>query len=32
MPEVSATEAARDFAAPLDGVEQRGEHYRIGRC
>ena len=31
MPEVSATEAARHFADLLDGVEQRGERYRIAR-
>lgn len=31
MPDVTATEAARRFAAILDGVEQRGEHYRIVR-
>lgn len=31
MPKVSATEAARNFADLLDGVEQRGEHYRIIR-
>lgn len=31
MPEVSATEAARHFADLLDGVEQRGERYRIVR-
>lgn len=31
MPDVSATEAARHFADLLDGVEHRGEHYRIVR-
>jgi antitoxin (DNA-binding transcriptional repressor) of toxin-antitoxin stability system len=31
VPEVSATEAARYFADLLDGVEQRGERYRIVR-
>lgn len=31
MPDVTATETARRFAALLDGVEQRGEQYRIVR-
>lgn len=31
MPDISATEAARHFADLLDGVEHRGEHYRIVR-
>lgn len=31
MTDVSATEAARHFAELLDGVEQRGERYRIVR-
>ena len=31
MPDVSATEAARQFANLLDAVEQRGEHYTIVR-
>lgn len=31
MPDVSATDAARHFADLLDGVEQRGERYRIVR-
>jgi len=31
MPDVSATEAARNFADLLDGIEHRGEHYTIIR-
>lgn len=31
MPDVSATEAARNFADLLDGIEHRGEHYTIVR-
>lgn len=31
MPDVSATEAARNFADLLDGVEHGGEHYTIIR-
>ena len=31
MPEVSATEAARNFADLLDAIEHRGEHYTIVR-
>jgi prevent-host-death family protein len=31
MPEVTATEASRRFADLLDGVEHRGERYRIVR-
>jgi prevent-host-death family protein len=31
MPEVSATEASRNFADLLDGVEHRGERYTIVR-
>lgn len=31
MPEVSATEASRNFADLLDGVEHRGETYTIVR-
>ncbi|QBI21095.1 type II toxin-antitoxin system prevent-host-death family antitoxin [Egibacter rhizosphaerae] len=31
MPDVSATEAARQFASLLDAVEQQGEHYTIVR-
>lgn len=31
MTDVSATEAARNFADLLDGVEHRGERYRIVR-
>jgi prevent-host-death family protein len=31
MPDITATEAARHFADLLDGVEHRGEHYRIVR-
>lgn len=31
MPDVSATDAARNFAHLLDGVEHRGEHYTIVR-
>jgi len=31
MPEVSATDAARNFADLLDGVEYRGERYSIVR-
>ena len=31
MPEVSATDAARNFADLLDGIEHRGEHYTIVR-
>jgi antitoxin (DNA-binding transcriptional repressor) of toxin-antitoxin stability system len=31
MPDVTATEASRKFADLLDGVEHRGERYRIIR-
>jgi prevent-host-death family protein len=31
MPDVSATDAARNFAALLDAVEHRGEHFTIVR-
>lgn len=31
MPEVSATDAARNFSEILDAVEHRGEHYTILR-
>lgn len=31
MPEVSATEAARNFSDILDAVEHRGEHFTISR-
>ncbi len=31
MPEVSATEAARNFADLLDAIEHRGEHFTIVR-
>ncbi|HTT92375.1 MAG TPA: type II toxin-antitoxin system prevent-host-death family antitoxin [Acidimicrobiales bacterium] len=31
MPEVSATDAARNFSDILDAVEHRGEHCRIVR-
>lgn len=31
MPEVSATEAARNFADLLDAVEHRGEHFTVVR-
>jgi antitoxin (DNA-binding transcriptional repressor) of toxin-antitoxin stability system len=31
MPEVSATDAARNFADILDAIEHRGEHYTIVR-
>ncbi len=31
MAEISATEAARNFADLLDGVEHRGEHYTVVR-
>ncbi|MHB8467438.1 MAG: type II toxin-antitoxin system Phd/YefM family antitoxin [Acidimicrobiales bacterium] len=31
MPDVTATDAARNFADILDGVEHRGEHYTIVR-
>jgi prevent-host-death family protein len=31
MPDITATDAARHFADLLDGVEHRGEHYRIVR-
>lgn len=31
MPDVSATEAARNFAALLDAVEHRGEHFTVVR-
>jgi prevent-host-death family protein len=31
MPEISATEAARNFSDILDAVEHRGEHYTIVR-
>jgi prevent-host-death family protein len=31
VPEVSATDAARNFSDILDAVEHRGEHYTIVR-
>jgi len=31
MPEVSATDAARNFSDILDAIEHRGEHFRIVR-
>lgn len=31
MPEVSATDAARNFSTILDAVEHRGEHFTIVR-
>ena len=31
MPEVSATDAARNFSDILDAVEHRGEHFTIVR-
>lgn len=31
MPDISATEAARNFADLLDGIEHRGEQYTIVR-
>jgi prevent-host-death family protein len=31
MPEVSATDAARNFADILDAVEHRGEHFTVVR-
>jgi len=31
MPDVSATDASRRFAALLDGIEHRGERYTIVR-
>ena len=31
MPEVTATDAARNFADLLDAVEHRGEHFTIVR-
>lgn len=31
MPEVSATDAARNFSDILDAVEHRGEHFTIMR-
>ena len=31
MPDVSATDAARNFADLLDAVEHRGEHFTIVR-
>jgi len=31
VPEVSATDAARNFSDILDAVEHRGEHYTIMR-
>lgn len=31
MPDVSATDAARNFAGLLDAVEHRGEHFTIVR-
>ena len=31
MPEITATDAARNFADLLDAVEHRGEHYTIVR-
>jgi len=31
VPEISATEAARNFSGILDAVEHRGEHFTIVR-
>ncbi len=31
MPEVSATDAAREFSSLLDAVEHRGEHFMVVR-
>jgi antitoxin (DNA-binding transcriptional repressor) of toxin-antitoxin stability system len=31
VPEVSATDAARNFSELLDAVEHRGEHFKIVR-
>jgi prevent-host-death family protein len=31
VPEISATEAARNFADLLDAVEHRGEHFTVVR-
>jgi prevent-host-death family protein len=31
MPEISATDAARNFADILDAVEHRGEHFTVVR-
>jgi len=31
VPEISATEAARNFADILDAVEHRGEHFTVVR-
>ena len=31
MPDISATDAARNFAGLLDAIEHRGEHYTIVR-
>lgn len=31
MPEVSATDAAREFSSLLDAVEHRGEHFTVVR-
>ncbi len=31
MPEISATDAARNFADLLDAIEHRGEHFTIVR-
>ncbi|MCB9404000.1 MAG: prevent-host-death protein [Microthrixaceae bacterium] len=31
MPDVTATDAARNFAALLDAIEHRGEHFTIVR-
>lgn len=31
MPEISATDVARNFSDILDAVEHRGEHFRIVR-
>ncbi len=31
MPDITATEAARNFAGLLDAIEHRGEHYTIVR-
>ena len=31
MPEVSATDAAREFSDLLDAVEHRGEHFTVFR-
>lgn len=31
MPDVSATDAARNFSDLLDAVEHRGEHYTVVR-